>query len=184
MLQSVDEDLRAGAHSDYGSVRRTFPSDRRVPRLIIRFPQITLLFRLPNQPGLEVLTPEGQWATVPVEPEPTPTSGRLPILVNIGDLLSFWTNGLLRSTIHRVVFPKESDGPGGRDDRYSIAYFCHPQDDARLIEIPSQVVKDHSGDHGLALKTNSTVLTARDHLNSRLAATYGRPRAQAAEVQV
>ncbi len=33
-------------------------------------------------------------------------SGPPPILMNIGDLLSYWTNGLLRSTVHRVVFPR------------------------------------------------------------------------------
>jgi isopenicillin N synthase-like dioxygenase len=65
-------DLRAGAHSDFGS--------------------LTLLFQLPGQPGLEIKTPEGHWASVPVDPS-NPTgrdegnSKALPILVNIGDLL-------------------------------------------------------------------------------------------------
>ena len=43
-----DRDVRAGAHSDYGS--------------------ITLLFQRPGQPGLEILTPEKTWAPVPVQP--------------------------------------------------------------------------------------------------------------------
>jgi hypothetical protein len=61
-------DLRAGAHSDFGS--------------------LTLLFQLPGQPGLEVKTPEGHWASVPVDPSNNAASGKaLPILVNIGDLL-------------------------------------------------------------------------------------------------
>ena len=68
-------DLRAGAHSDFGS--------------------LTLLFQLPGQPGLEIKTPEGHWASVPVDPSNgTSTGGQdgeaqkaLPILVNIGDLL-------------------------------------------------------------------------------------------------
>ncbi|KAJ9637907.1 hypothetical protein H2199_007402 [Coniosporium tulheliwenetii] len=80
-------DIRAGAHSDYGS--------------------ITLLFQLPSQPGLEILTPNNTWAPVPVNPlnQTVP-----PILVNIGDLLSYWTNGLLKSTVHRVIFPKDGRG--------------------------------------------------------------------------
>jgi hypothetical protein len=60
--------LRAGAHSDFGS--------------------LTLLFQLPGQPGLEIKTPEGHWASVPVDPSNNAESGKaLPILVNIGDLL-------------------------------------------------------------------------------------------------
>lgn len=65
-------DLRAGAHSDFGS--------------------LTLLFQLPGQPGLEIKTPEGHWASVPVDPSNGADPGAepkkaLPILVNIGDLL-------------------------------------------------------------------------------------------------
>lgn len=153
MLEDPENDIRAGAHSDYGS--------------------ITLLYRLPHQPGLEILTPEGSWATVPVDPESGSDSGTLPILVNIGDLLSYWTDGLLKSTVHRVIFPKQDAGPSGREDRYSIAYFCHPQDDATLIEIPSEVVSKHGREAKDAPRGASETLTARDHLNSRLAATYG-----------
>src|ERR1700742_3841942 len=65
-------DIRAGAHSDYGS--------------------ITLLFQLPGQPGLEIRPPSGDsWSPVPVNPHDEES---LPILVNIGDLLSYWTGGL------------------------------------------------------------------------------------------
>lgn len=144
-----DEDVRAGAHSDYGS--------------------ITLLFRLPGQPGLEILTPSGQWAAVPVDPHPASTSGVLPILVNIGDLLSYWTSGLLKSTVHRVVFPKQ--GGFGSSDRYSIAYFCHPQDEAALIPIPSNKIKALASFPPDSAR-GGNIMTARDHLNSRLAATY------------
>lgn len=95
-------DIRAGAHSDYGS--------------------ITLLFQRPSQPGLEILTPEETWAPVPVFPVGYKTSTTFPpILVNIADLLSYWTNGLLVSTVHRVIFPK--DARKGGEDRYSIVYF-------------------------------------------------------------
>lgn len=148
------DDIRAGAHSDYGSV--------------------TLLFQLPGQPGLEILTAEGTWASVPVDPSCTTTAPAsssskraLPILVNIGDLLAYWTDGLLRSTVHRVVFPR-----GGGEDRYSIAYFCHPLDDARLVPVPSKMVEGYRGGV-VGMKKNEGALTARDHLDERLAATYG-----------
>lgn len=94
--ETQDEvDIRAGAHSDYGS--------------------ITCLFQLPGQPGLEIKTPSGEWVAVPVDPLGVGNTAELPILVNIGDLLEDWTGGLLKSTVHRVVFPKEDGG-----DRYSI----------------------------------------------------------------
>lgn len=146
------EDIRAGAHSDYGSV--------------------TLLFQLPGQPGLEILTPEGTWAGVPVDPsgglERDPSKS-LPILVNIGDLLAYWTNGLLKSTVHRVIFPKEARRGG--EDRYSIAYFCHPLDEAELVPVPSKLIQQHKEGKQQVGESERT-MTARDHLNARLAATY------------
>lgn len=145
-----------------------------------------VLFRLPSQPGLEILTASGKWAPVPVDPEPG-SSDSLPILVNIGDLLSYWTNGLLKSTVHRVIFPKPGEGPKGAEERLSIAFFCRkfpirqgnradtkpePQDDAKLIAIPSQVVQERAGDEPM-VSGDRKIMTSRDHLNSRLAATYG-----------
>lgn len=90
-------DIRAGAHSDYGS--------------------ITLLFQRASQPGLEILTPSCSWSPVSVYPPGTENDSFPPILVNIGDLMHFWTNGLLKSTVHRVVFPE-----GKSQDRYSVGY--------------------------------------------------------------
>ncbi|KAF7195404.1 hypothetical protein HII31_03296 [Pseudocercospora fuligena] len=136
-------DIRAGAHSDYGS--------------------ITCLFQLPGQPGLEIKSPSGEWAPVPVDP--LGKGGPLPILVNIGDLLEDWTGGLLKSTVHRVVFPKEDAG-----DRYSIAYFCHPLDEALLEPVPSKVVREFEEKNGT--RSGKEGFTARDHLMERLAATY------------
>ncbi|CBX96653.1 hypothetical protein LEMA_P109180.1 [Plenodomus lingam JN3] len=90
-LPSTQKSIRAGAHSDYGT--------------------LTLLFRLPGQPGLELLTPSHTWIPVPVNPSPS-TLPHPPILVNIGDLLSFWTRGMLKSTVHRVVLEERRGGAG------------------------------------------------------------------------
>lgn len=138
-----EKDIRAGAHSDYGS--------------------ITLLFQRPGQLGLEILTDAetDSWYPVPVNPTNEP---ELPILVNVGDLLSYWTNWKLKSAIHRVVFPRD----GTREDRYSIAYFCHPVDDAPLIPVPSRLVQSN----GETQEDGQKVLTAKQHLERRLAATY------------
>lgn len=140
------EDIRAGAHSDFGS--------------------ITLLFQLPGQPGLEIKNPDGSWSAVPVDPTDNLSKGKpLPILVNIGDLLEDWTSGLLKSTVHRVVFPSEGKAAG---DRYSIAYFCHPLDDIVLEPVPSKLVQQRLNEG----RTERIGMTAQQHLMNRLAATY------------
>ncbi|RJE20893.1 Oxidoreductase, 2OG-FeII oxygenase family [Aspergillus sclerotialis] len=160
-------DVRAGAHSDYGS--------------------ITLLFQRPGEPGLEILTPEGTWAPVPVTPAGHSSTPFPPILVNIGDLLSYWTDGLLKSTVHRVVFPLSEQGQQGSSDRdrYSIVFFCHPLDRAELVPVPSRVVEGfrvrNEGREGVvgfgggagSWKAGERALTAKEHLEGRLNATYG-----------
>ncbi|KAI9793859.1 MAG: hypothetical protein M1816_007111 [Peltula sp. TS41687] len=146
-------DVRAGAHSDYGS--------------------ITLLFQRPGQPGLEVLTPSGSWSSVPVSPAGTESDASPPILINIGDLLSYWTNGLLRSTVHRVMSPAEAGHATGQD-RYSIAYFCHPVNEAQLVPVPSERVRERAPVvPDTATGSDELVMTAAEHLRRRLAAAYG-----------
>jgi isopenicillin N synthase-like dioxygenase len=152
-----DIDIRAGAHSDYGSV--------------------TLLFQRPGQPGLEILTRSGEWYPVPVSPPGTESDPSPPILVNMGDLFEFWTNGLFRSAVHRVVFPKEARRGG--EDRYSIAFFCHPVDDTILEAVPSEMVRSRKpvssfghGNGAGGAQENGKVITAKEHLLQRLQATY------------
>lgn len=143
------------------------------------------MFRLPGQPGLEILTPSPEWSPVPLNPLNDPD---LPILVNIGDLLCYWTNGLLKSTVHRVIFPPPKAGTTAgpdtsQEDRYSIAYFCHPLDDAALVPVPSAKVEERKGlltKEGVgfgggvgAPGEDGNVLTAKGHLDRRLKATYG-----------
>ncbi|MFT4716735.1 MAG: isopenicillin N synthase-like dioxygenase [Paracoccaceae bacterium] len=67
--------LRAGAHSDYGS--------------------LTILLPQSGSRGLEILSPTGEWSEVPPIPDA--------FVVNIGDLMARWTNDRWVSTLHRVV---------------------------------------------------------------------------------
>lgn len=151
----AEVDIRAGAHSDYGSC--------------------TLLFQRAGQPGLEIRTPSETWAPVAVIPpayESTSTTTP-PILVNIGDLLSYWTNGLLKSTVHRVIFPA-----GEKKDRYSIAFFCHPANDEKLVPVPSKIVRESRLEEGVEVgygggASKERAMTAKEHLMNRLEATYG-----------
>lgn len=136
-------DIRAGAHSDYGS--------------------LTLLFQRPGQPGLEILTPQSTWSPVPIWPPDTEHLPFPPILVNIGDLMQFWTEGMLKSTVHRVVFPQFEN-----QDRYSIAYFCHPLDHIGIEPVPSQLIRANCKP-GTKLLAG---MTAKGYLNRRLEETY------------
>jgi isopenicillin N synthase-like dioxygenase len=140
---------------------------------------MTMLFRLKGQAGLEILTRENTWAPVPVSPPGTEDDPAPPILVNIGDLLSYWTNGLLRSTVHRVVFPGPGKGSvAGETDsepRYSIAFFCHPVGTTELGPVPSERVRAFAAPTDAA-KGNPyaerKVMTADEHLQMRLRASY------------
>lgn len=176
-LQPNEADVRAGAHSDYGS--------------------ITLLFRLRGQAGLELDTGSGgggnknnntttTWAPVPVCPPGTQDDPSPPILVNIGDLLSYWTNGLLRSTVHRVVFPPPPsssavgggrggiEGESSEEPRYSIAFFCHPVGSTTLEAVPSERVRAHKPADGFEGRGGAEkgAITADEHLQMRLRASY------------
>lgn len=104
--------------------------------------------------------------------------------MNIGDLLSYWTDGLLKSTVHRVVFPLAEQQRPNPQDRYTLVYFCHPVDSTELVPVPSPIVTAHrvrAGDVGTVgfgggagtLELGRKPLTAQEHLESRLAATYG-----------
>lgn len=100
--------LRAGAHSDYGSV--------------------TLLYPDPKVGGLEVKSPEGKWIKAPKVEDA--------YIINIGDLLAHWTNDRWVSTLHRVVEPEDVKG-NSSPKRQSIAYFMNPNYDALIEAIPT-----------------------------------------------
>lgn len=75
---------------------------------------ITLLMGASAE-GLEVLNKKGEWVGITAIP------GSL--VVNVGDMLQRLTNGLLKSTTHRVVNPPKAQWSS---PRYSIPFFLHP----------------------------------------------------------
>jgi isopenicillin N synthase-like dioxygenase len=100
--QPVDDRRTAlGEHTDFGSV--------------------TILFN--RLGGLQVLPPgaDADWVYV------RPLAGHA--IVNLGDAMVKFTNGLLRSNIHRVVSPP---GKQASCTRYSLVYFARPEDDVPL----------------------------------------------------
>jgi isopenicillin N synthase-like dioxygenase len=120
--------VRAGAHEDINT--------------------ITLLLGA-EEAGLELLTKDGRW--IPVSPRP----GEL--VVNIGDMLQRLTNGVLRSTTHRVVNPPpESRG----FSRYSMPFFLHFRSDFLIEPLPGTVPPGE--------EPKWPPITANDYLQERL----------------
>lgn len=111
---SANEDnqlkIRCKSHSDYGS--------------------ITLLLT-DGVPGLQALIQE-KWTSMPH------VEGAL--VVNIGTLLSEWSNGKLLATLHRVISIGDPSKP-----RTSVAFFADPDQEvsARLQESPEGVTTKH-----------------------------------------
>ncbi|WP_158879451.1 isopenicillin N synthase family dioxygenase [Amycolatopsis anabasis] len=92
--------LRRGAHTDWGS--------------------LTVLYQQDDLGGLQVLRKTGEWCDVPAIPGS--------FVVNIGDLMAFWTGGRWVSTLHRVVNPER----GNTSSRISIPFFYQPNHDASI----------------------------------------------------
>lgn len=88
---------------------------------------ITLLMGA-SADGLQVLRVDGKWIPITALPEQ--------LVVNVGDMLERLTNGVLKSTIHRVVNPPRHlmNTP-----RYSIPFFMHPRSEMSLAALPQCV---------------------------------------------
>ncbi|MGE0386838.1 MAG: isopenicillin N synthase family dioxygenase [Gammaproteobacteria bacterium] len=99
--------LRAGEHTDYGL--------------------LTLLAGDAAPGGLQVRNRAGQWFDV------VPPAGAF--VVNIGDLMMYWTNDVWLSNVHRVAVPPADRA--GSTRRQSIAYFANPREDVRVECLPT-----------------------------------------------
>ncbi|KAH7390407.1 hypothetical protein BKA64DRAFT_679158 [Cadophora sp. MPI-SDFR-AT-0126] len=117
-----DQRTALGKHTDFGS--------------------ITILFN--RLGGLQILPPpsltppgqEPQWTYV------KPLPGHC--IVNLGDAMVKFTNGLLRSNIHRVVSPP---GEQAKETRYSLVYFARPEEDIILRRLEgSDVIPELEGE--------------------------------------
>lgn len=107
---------------------------------------ITLLCEATDD-GLELLQRDGSW--LPIRSLP----GQ--IIVDSGDMLQQLTNGLLKSTTHRVVNLGD-----GRDRRFSMPFFVHPRREVDLTPLSSCVAKTET--------QKFPSITAGDYLMQRL----------------
>ncbi|KAK5947565.1 hypothetical protein PMZ80_001718 [Knufia obscura] len=127
-----DRQITLGEHTDFGSV--------------------TVLFN--RLGGLQVLPPgkDASWCYV----KPIPGHA----IINLGDAMAKFTNGLLRSNIHRVVSP-----PGEQADatRYSLVYFARPENGVlmRRLEGSDRIPELDGEDEG------EMAMTAKDWIIRR-----------------
>ena len=83
--------------------------------------------------GLQVQSRAGEWVDIPSVPDG--------IVLNIGDLLTGWTNDRWRSGLHRVINPPRN--ARGSTRRLSLVYFVNPNYDAIVECLPSCQNADH-----------------------------------------
>ena len=73
--------------------------------------------------------------------------------MNLGDAMVKFSNGLLRSNIHRVVSPP---GEQAQETRYSLVYFSRPEDEVVLRRLEgSDVIPELDGDAEEGQEMNS-----------------------------
>jgi len=130
--------LRYGAHHDYGG--------------------LTILRQDSAPGGLEISGRDGVWRDVPVIPGS--------FVINVGDLMSRWTNGRWRSTLHRVVNPPRE--LTGSTQRLSMVLFTTPNEATEIACLPTCADAAHpprfepvcAGDYVLAKIAKSMELGA------------------------
>ena len=123
--------LGAGAHTDWGG--------------------ITLLAQ-DDSGGLEVQNADGEWISA------TPIPGTF--VINLGDMIARWTNGLYHSNMHRVL----NNVSAGRD-RYSVACFFSPDRNATIACLPTCTDAEHP--------PKFAACTAGEHLDEMFRRSYG-----------
>lgn len=100
-----EKNMNMGAHTDYEC--------------------FTILHQ--SRSGLQVMNTANEW----IEAPPIPGT----FVVNIGDMLETWTNGLFKSTLHRVV----NDGK----ERFSLPFFVAADYDAQIQPLATVISEDN-----------------------------------------
>lgn len=122
--------IGAGAHTDWGG--------------------ITVLAQ-DNIGGLEVRNADGEW----VEAMPVPGT----FVINLGDLMARWTNGIYNANMHRVR------NNSSNRDRYSIVSFNSPRPDVVIEPMPGCVSDE--------FPRKFPTCTAQEHIQEMFRRSYG-----------
>lgn len=158
---AVALDVLRGVAQSIGAPRSTFDAGFKTPMALLRgnfYPArptwagakdfgiathtdygcLTLL-ATDGSPGLEVRKRGGGW--IPVSAEPGV------FVINFGEMMDTWTDGVVRATPHRVV--------GGLSERISVPLFFNPSHDTNVAPVGS-----------------GRAVLAGDHLSARFGETY------------
>ncbi|GAA5909743.1 hypothetical protein JCM5296_005779 [Sporobolomyces johnsonii] len=109
----------------------------------------TLLAQHGDVQALQILNAAGEWVLAPPKPGT--------FVLNIGDQLQRWTNGLFKSTVHRAI---NRSGQG----RMSLPFFFGVDYDAVIEVLPSCITPDRPAKYA--------PIKAGEYVESRLAETY------------
>jgi isopenicillin N synthase-like dioxygenase len=141
VLSTEETVYRISPHTDWGTITLLFQQS--VGGLEVRPPHYTS----------SELQPDEEWTSAPVYNDM--------VLINMGDMMEFWTAGRLKSTWHRVVPRQET-----RDtDRYCFAYFLHPDKHA-VLEPIKELEKE-----GWVPRYAGKGRTAEQHIRARISGT-------------
>ena len=95
---------------------------------------LTIIAQSSAEGGLQIHS-NGEWIDVPFVPNA--------LVVNVGDCLAHWTCNVLKSTLHRVVAPRNTCE---NNARLSIAYFAAPEFDAPLTPTSRLLTSEEEGE--------------------------------------
>ena len=138
--------IRLASHTDQGVITILFQN--LISGLQVRPPKYT-----------GPIKDDEKWLDAPVIPGT--------VLINIGETMTFFSGGLMKSTLHRVARSPLPDDQG--KERFSMAYFCHPNMDTYLEVLKGLEGKDgvHAREAPISCVTGKKVRTVKDWIEHR-----------------
>jgi len=143
LKESDGAPIRLPSHTDQGVITILFQN--KIGGLQVRPPKYTGLIQ-----------DDEKWLDAPVIPGA--------VLINIGETMTFFSGGLMKSTLHRVAKSPHPEDRG--KDRFSMAYFCHPNQDT-LLEVIDGIEGGVKRDPPISCVTGRQVRTVMDWIEHR-----------------
>ena len=157
-----DTRIALGEHTDYGSITILF---NRLGGLQVKVPpdyktDSSHADSMGYGNGTDIDNDQGRWMFI----RPLPHHA----IINLGDALSKFTAGILRSNIHRIV---PAPGLQATGTKYSVVYFARPEDDVVLRRLvpPRQTKDKKSVEEGrrIDVKEEEETMTSKEWILKR-----------------